>query len=398
MFTVNADSAKSQELNQLLIETVGRMQQPEATQVLLRRAIVPDSEDVRSAAADELKKRPMHVFVPQLVAAFPGSLKTRFHVTVLPGGMVVHEHEFYLEGQKADFAINYESIINPVDAATAFFVTPRALSTELASAATLEARARAVQEPADWLRNRVRFALERTTGFTAGDDPRLWEKQYNDYNGWSDPSPAKTVFNQNYFDYQWYFTLPTLTNVSSTTRLGSNPTPSPGPPPTTVTTFRSSIIRFATNSCFPAGTMILTIQGPRPIEELKIGDLVLAQDVRSGELAYKPIQTTTLRTSTPILKIVFADQAILVTPGHPFWVSGLGWRSAKHLLPGMPLHGLDGSMTVESIEAVRATEVYNLIVSELHNYFLAGPRLLVHDNSTIVDVPAAIPGLLAADR
>jgi hypothetical protein len=377
VFAVNADSAKSKELNRLLIETVGRMPHPEATQVLLRRAILPDSPDVRAAAADELKKRPMHVFVPQLIAAFPGSLKTRFHVTVLPGGMVLHEHEFYLEGQKADFAINYESIVNPTDAATAFFVTPRAMSTELASAATLETRANAVQGQADWMRNRVRFALKRTTGFAAGDDPRLWERQYNDYNGWSDPSQAKPVYRQNFSNYQSYFALPPETNIQSTTTLGT---------------------RIGTNSCFPAGTMIMTIQGPRPIEELRVGDRVLSQEIGTGELAYRPIQTTTLRPATPVLKVAFADQAILVTPGHPFWVNGLGWRSAKHLLPGMPLHSLDGSMTVESVEAVRATEVYNLVVSEFHNYFLASPRLLVHDNSTIADVPVVIPGLMATDR
>jgi hypothetical protein len=340
VLAVNADSAKGNELNRLLIDTVGRMPHPDATSVLLRRAIVPESLEVRTAAADELKKRPMHVYVPQLIAATPGSLKTRFHVSVLPGGMVLHEHEFYLEGQKADFAINYESIINPTDAAAAFFVTPRALSTELARANTLEAQASAVQGPANWMRDRVRFALERTTGFAAGDDPRLWEKQYNDYHGWSTPTEEKPVYQQGNSDYQSYFTAP-----AGATVLG--------------------------HSCFPAGTMILTIQGGRPIEALKIGDLVLTQEIRTGELSYRPIQATTLRPTTPVLKVKFSNQSVLVTPGHPFWVNGLGWRTAGTLSPGMSLHGMAGAMIVENVEASRATEAYNLVVSESHNYFLA---------------------------
>lgn len=371
LFSVNADSAKSQELNRLLIETVGRLQHPDATGVLLRRAIVPESLEVRTAAADELKKRPMYAYVPQLIAAMPGSLKTRFHVSVLPGGMVVHEHEFYLEGQKADFALSYESIVNPTDAMTAFFVTPRAVAREVASANTLEAQASAVQAPADWMRERVRFALERTTGFATGDDPRLWERQYNDYNGWSTPTEGKPVYQQRLWDNQSYFSPPSQVNNRTMTLIGSF-------------------------SCFPAGTMILTIQGPRPIEELKMGDRVLAQEIRTGELAYKPIQATTLRQTTPVLKVNFTNQAaILVTPGHPFWVNGLGWKPAKYLSTGIPLHSLERSMTVASVEASRATEAYNLVVSEFHNYFLAGPRLLVHDNSPIEDSPIVTPGLLA---
>lgn len=365
IFAITADSAKSKELNLLLIETVDRLQHPEATQVLLRRAIVPDSEEVRAAAADELKKRPMHAYVPQLIAALPGSLKTRFHVSVLPGGMVLHEHEFYLEGQKADFAINYESIVNPTDSFAAMLVTPRAVANELATADALEARANLAKGQADWMRDRVRFALERTTGFATGDDPRLWEKQYSDYNGWSTPTQEKPVYQQSLSEYQSYFTPP----VGMTITLG--------------------------HSCFPAGTMILSIQGPRPIEELKMGDRVLAQEIRTGELAYKPIQSTTLRATTPVLKVSFANQAILVTPGHPFWVNGLGWRPARHLETGMQLHSLDGSRTVESLEESRATEAYNLVVSEFHNYFLAGPRLLVHDNSPIEGSPVVTPGLMA---
>ena len=377
VFAVKGDSTKAKELNQLLTDTVGRLQHPEATQVLLRRAIVPDSEEVRAAAADELKRRPMHVYVPQLIAAMPGSLKTRFHVSVLPGGMVLHEHQFYLEGQEADFAINYESIVNPTDAMTAMLVTPRALARELATADTLETQASEVQGPADWLRERVRFVLERTTGFSAGDDPRLWEKQYHDYNGWSAPTQEKPVYQQYFWEIQSYFSAPSQTTAQTTTEL-------------------STIVPFVGPcSCFPAGTTILTIQGPRPIEELKVGDRVLSQDVRTGELVYRPIQTPTLRQTTPVLKISFANQAILVTPGHPFWVNGLGWRPAKHLSTGMSLHSLEGGITVESVEESRATEVYNLIVSELHNYFLAGPRLLVHDNTPIAGSPIVTPGLMA---
>ena len=47
--------------------------------------------------------------------------------------------------------------------------------------------------------------------------------------------------------------------------------------------------------CFAAGTLVWTKTGQRPIESLEIGDLVLAQNVDTGELAYKPVIGRTVR-------------------------------------------------------------------------------------------------------
>jgi hypothetical protein len=362
IFAVNGDSKHSAELNLLLIDTVARMPNPEATQVLLRRTIIPDSLEIRTAATDQLKKRPMHAYVPQLIAALPGNLKTQFHVYVLPNGMVLHEHEIFIEGQKADLSITYESAVNPADAFTAMFVTPRALNKDLRVAAAIETRAQSSQQRTDFLRNRVNFALEQTTGFTSANDPQLWEKQYNDYNGWSTPSETKPIYNQ----------------TSSIAEGSSGPL-------------------ITHHSCFPAGTPVLTIRGQLPIEEIKMGDRVLAQDLNTGELAYKPVQTTTLRPATPLLKLTLGSQSILATPGHPFWVVGGGWRTAKHLNAGDLLHGMNGAVTIENLEEVRPTEVYNLVVSDFHNYFVGESRVLVHDNSPLQPV-SGLPGSASLGR
>ena len=102
VFSVNGNSPKSVELNRILIETVGRFPQPEATQVLLR-ASCPTRSTCALAAADELKKRPMHAYVPQLIAVLPGSIKTQFRVFVAPNGTVVHEHEIFWKDGKPTF-------------------------------------------------------------------------------------------------------------------------------------------------------------------------------------------------------------------------------------------------------------------------------------------------------
>ena len=49
-------------------------------------------------------------------------------------------------------------------------------------------------------------------------------------------------------------------------------------------------------SCFAAGTPVLTITGPRPIETLRVGERVLSQDVTTGG---SPISRSLSSTTTP---------------------------------------------------------------------------------------------------
>ena len=71
---------------------------------------------------------------------------------------------------------------------------------------------------------------------------------------------------------------------------------------------------------------------------------------------------------------------------------GDGWRTAKHLKIGDRLHTVNGAVIAENLEEVRPTEVYNLVVSEFHNYFVGELRVLVHDNSPLQE-KSGLPGL-----
>ena len=134
--------------------------------------------------------------------------------------------------------------------------------------------------------------------------------------------------------------------------------------------------------------------GPASNRRRKTGrPRVSVQDVATGELAYKPVQLTTLRPPTPLVKIGLGSQSLLATPGHPFWVVGEGWRTAKHLKVGTLVHAVSGAILIESLEEIAPQEVYNFVVSEFHNYFVGESRLLVHDNSPIEETSSACPGL-----
>ena len=148
-------------------------------------------------------------------------------------------------------------------------------------------------------------------------------------------------------------------------------------------------------SCFAAGTPVVTEYGLKPIEEIVLGDRVLAQDTESGEIAFKPVFKTTVRPPVELLQITTGDGELVCTGGHPFWVNGLGWRYAWELEPGMRLHAVDGSSEIIAIEdSGRTGEAYNLVVADFHNYFAGEGRILSHDNSPRNPTNALVPGLM----
>ncbi len=147
-------------------------------------------------------------------------------------------------------------------------------------------------------------------------------------------------------------------------------------------------------SCFRAGTLVHTARGLEPIEELHIGDLVLAQDVESGELAYKPVMLKTRRDKRPLVCVTLGDQDIVGTSGHPFWKSGTGWIKSRDLETGDLVRSVQASETVTRTQPNVATdETYNLIVADFHTYFVGQAGVLVHDVTPTAPTNAVIPGL-----
>ncbi len=368
-FALNVDTKRTTEMNRLLIETVGRIAHPEATSVLLRRALIPDSLETRTSAAAELKKRPMFTYVPQLIAAMPDPTTTEAasQVYVLPGGAVLSQVEIHQKGSNSEFYLSHDLSVGiwlmshdmpqldkPLIGRELAFARR-----QIRSAAAVVKHAQKQEQINNRLRDRLRFVLQQTTGFDDAGDPKLWEAQWNDYSG----TYTNPVFQAPYRSYSAYGNAA----VSYVVRL----------------------------SCFPPGTPVLTIAGPMPIEKIRGGDRVLAQDPQTGELSFRCVQGTTLRPPTPLIKLGLGAHTLSCTKGHPFWVIGKGWRFAKDIKPDDRLHGINGAVMVESVEEDRPSEAYNLIVSDMHNYFVGEDSLLVHDNAPLEEASTLVPGLPA---
>jgi hypothetical protein len=154
-------------------------------------------------------------------------------------------------------------------------------------------------------------------------------------------------------------------------------------------------VLFGSSECFAPGTPVWTQAGPTPIEQIGIGDMVLAQHPTTGELSYRPVLQAIVGDPVPVLTLSFAGERITATRGHRFWVNGRGWQMAKELKPAMALHALDRAMDVTAIEKAEDIACYNLIVDEFHTFFVGKSRLLVHDKSCPAPTMATIPGRAA---
>ncbi|WP_189671468.1 polymorphic toxin-type HINT domain-containing protein [Promicromonospora soli] len=145
--------------------------------------------------------------------------------------------------------------------------------------------------------------------------------------------------------------------------------------------------KFGFGKCFVAGTLIHTPDGPRPIEDIKVGDKVWAHDLATGADELQVVLETFVRHTTELFHLTINGAVISTTAEHPFMVSGRGWLDAAFLKVGDLLVTPDGAtVPIEAIETeqrddAEAESVYNFHVSTHHNYYVhAGDiAVLVHN-------------------
>ncbi len=140
--------------------------------------------------------------------------------------------------------------------------------------------------------------------------------------------------------------------------------------------------------CFVAGTPITLADGSsKPIEDVRVGDVVLSYDVARAELAPGVVTETFVHEDSDGL--VMINEELVATANHPIFSDG-DWVRADELGPGSSLllaHDVDatdgvalvvGPGEVRQVAALqgRAT-TYNFEVAVHHDYFAGG--VLVHN-------------------
>jgi hypothetical protein len=346
-----------------VVALIGKFDTQPATESLVRLAVLHQHEPVRKAAAETLKSREPGEFAPLLLAGLTMPIEYRLSQTYAADGrQKVHavaqqEHENHIARVR--------------DSREIYNVWHLRLLTTAAMARQSEVQRFNLQT--DQLNRRIVLALLSSLDIdpdgqfadlvvspeNVSPDPKRWWEWWYDYNEQyvSGEKPYQG------YDYGW----------NAYDRYQAS--------------FRMS--------CFAKGTPVWTLSGPRAIEQLKVGDRVLAQHPETGELTYKGVQVTTLRPPSAMLTIRAGKSAITTTLGHPFFVVGKGWRMAKELTDADWICAQGQTLPIDTIEKAEAAEAHNLMVADFGTYFVGKDRILVHDNSPIPPVRLEMPGLLA---
>ena len=420
-----------------LVTLLDYSSEPWATGQLVRHAVDHPIAEVRTAAADALKNRPKEACVPLLLGRIRLPIEVSASAASLGLGGVIYQYSLEREGLDAvsvDTHVMHSHVKDTRGAtsndpgtvhktgvgfteqrlesaraaakanALASLAVGRARAAQQSvkahhqAAATLTAVRRSVDatnaETAD-LNRRVLYTLRQATGADVSADLvawlKWWEEYCCEYYELEYPSADSEGSHKPVYEATWY---------------GYTPMPftTPSPVPVVVRgTIRPS-------SCFPWNTKVWTLTGRSNIDQMQPGDRVLAQHPRTGELAYKPVLQVTKRKPSPMIQIGTGKDTILTTRGHPFWVSGEGWKMAKQLEIGMRLHTVSGPATIDRLEQAPAAGPwyeqlkqrpdakpedvlsYNLVVDDFHNYFVGDQKILVHDN-VLFPLDGPVPGV-----
>ena len=176
---------------------------------------------------------------------------------------------------------------------------------------------------------------------------------------------------------------------------------------------KDDAVSCASGNSFVRGTRVLMADGSqKPIEDIRIGDLVWASDPETAEEGPRTVLATIVGEGVKTLVEITVDtttqidaatldqadlpdgpsrpgptvlgDAIIATDGHPFWVPLLGeWVDAVDLVPGMWFLSSEGTLVHVADTRVWAEpeRVHNLTVQDLHTYYVLAEAtpVLVHN-------------------
>ncbi len=138
--------------------------------------------------------------------------------------------------------------------------------------------------------------------------------------------------------------------------------------------------------CFKEGTLVETENGLKPIEEIEVGDKVLAYDEDTGEQGYKTVKQLFRNESNNWVKVTVNGADIESTPGHKYFLPKTKkWVSAEDLKVGTKVLLSDGNYgiveTIEHISYDTPQTTYNFEVEDYHTYYVGTQGVCVHNQN-----------------
>ncbi|HEX6683897.1 MAG TPA: polymorphic toxin-type HINT domain-containing protein [Candidatus Limnocylindrales bacterium] len=153
------------------------------------------------------------------------------------------------------------------------------------------------------------------------------------------------------------------------------------------------------NSFVPGTRVLLADGSAKPIEQVQVGDEVLASDVETNERQARPVTALIPGNGVKHLYTITIDSdgasgdqtgQVIATADHRFWLPDAGkWVTAKHLQPGMWLQTGSGTwVQITQVEhEIKRQQVHNFTVDGVHSYYVAvgAQSVLVHNDACPTD-------------
>jgi hypothetical protein len=366
------------------VEAISKIPGQAASLSLARLATFSPWIDSRRQATTELKSRPLVEFVPAMLATMVAPIEYREEVSrdislaTRRGGPGQSAAGYPITDRLVHRQVlSRETQTSRVERA---FDTPFVVSGDPAMAQTLANMMVKANGLTPWQQSRletensqslefnraIAAVLSAVSGEQLGTSPKAWWDWWDRYNDtYRESKPTQQTVEQKYKPVAM---VPIISTVPGAT--GS---------------------RFG--ECFAAGTIIWTLEGPRPVERVSVGDLVLSQNTETGELAYKPVLRAAERPPLALVAVTVGKDVLRCTGGHPFWVPGRGWVHARRLDPPAFLHALTGTAEAAAVKPGPAEKTFNLEVADFHSYFVGREKILAHDVTPLTPTTTDVPGL-----
>ncbi|WP_460707504.1 polymorphic toxin-type HINT domain-containing protein [Myceligenerans halotolerans] len=146
---------------------------------------------------------------------------------------------------------------------------------------------------------------------------------------------------------------------------------------------------------FSGDTLVLMADGThKPIEEVKVGDEVIATDPETGEQGAREVTHVWVHQDD-LFEFEVEGELIVTTEDHPFWsVTDESWERTEQLALGEEVFSADGqALTVTQEADIAAPETgpaYNLTVAGLHTYHVGKANVLVHNTTPCLKMTSVI--------
>lgn len=152
----------------------------------------------------------------------------------------------------------------------------------------------------------------------------------------------------------------------------------------TIMSFVSHLNPKTCNYCFKKGTLVLTKEGSKPIEEIKAGDIVYSYNEKTKKKELKKVVRLFKNKTKKWIHLIFSNQEeIICTEEHPFYIKNKGWIPAKNIIEKdkvLMYNNREVELTSKYVERLSVEEdTYNFEVESNHNYYVGESYILAHN-------------------